>query len=70
MDWISTLLTLAIAVAVGLWSRTRAGRPSVPGRVNYVPYTAFLFLAVLTALFMMAHALQLMGVVFPSRAGF
>ncbi len=69
MGWTATVMGLAAALLIGLWARARSGRPGEPGRVRYVPYTAILFLAVLTVMLMLAHLLTLSGVSLPRRGG-
>jgi hypothetical protein len=61
MGLTATLCIMAVAAALVLVARWRAGLPGEIGRVRHVPWTALAFLGVLVIALMGAHALTLLG---------
>jgi hypothetical protein len=62
MNWQTTSGIMAAALAMVLLARWRLAKPSEPGRVRLIPWTAVLFAAMLLGLMMFAHLLTLWGV--------
>lgn len=67
LDWLGTLIVLAVALGALLLARAKLAEPLIFGRVRMVPWTAILFAAVLLALIMSAHVLTLLGYHWPQR---
>ena len=62
MGEFETWVLLGVSIAVALWSRHFANKPSEPFKVRYIPYTGITFLAILLALLAVGHLPNLHGI--------
>jgi hypothetical protein len=62
VDWAATLTLLVISLCGFGFASWRASRPAEFGKVRLIPWTTVSLICGVAALFMLVHAVNLMGI--------
>ncbi len=62
VDWAATLMFLTISLCGFGFASWRASRPAEFGKVRLIPWTSVSLICGVVALFMMVHAVNLLGI--------